>query len=218
MNGCNQVREKFENLPQVKADTDVVINYIKEPKNDISLTREKKIKVKTVPEIDWSSKAIVLDFDGCLFDTSVDDDLRKNAKGPRDWDAIYKLIPKYKLYPGCRELLAWARENGVKIGVLCDAKRDLVEKAMDHFKLPYDVVVGFQPYISYPNPIRGNMLLNKLNVREKQVLYIGTTKASEKQARCCQFKFVGGQWGADEVRELKVPMVESPQDAIELVK
>ena len=49
-------------------------------------------------------------------------------------------------------------------------------------------------------------------------MYIGTTKASEKQARCCQFKFVGGQWGSDEVRELKVPMVERPQDAIELVK
>ena len=104
------------------------------------------------------------------------------------------------------------------IGVLCDARGDLVIKTMKHFKLPYDVIVGFQPYVSYPNPIRGNMLLNKMNVREKQVLYIGTTKDSEKQARCCQFQFDGGQWGANEVKELKVSMIKSPKDAIGLIK
>lgn len=214
---CEKVREEFENLPQVKADTDAVIDYIKDPKNGISLKR-KKLKPYIKPVIDWKSKAIVFDFDGCLFDTSADDAVRKKAKGKRDWDAIYKLIPDYKLYDGWRDLLSWAKKNKVKIGVLCDAKGELVEKAMQHFKLPYDVIVGFQPYVDYPNPIRGNQLQNKLGIREKQVIYIGTNKNAEKQARCNQFKFVGGKWGANEVMELKVPLIDSPKDAIEIVK
>ena len=215
---CEQVRNKYENLPQVKADTDAIIDYIKDPKNGISLKRRKLPKEKARPAIDWNTKALVVDFDGCLFDTSVDDDLRKNAKGARNWDAIYKLIPKYKLYDGWKELLAWAKQHGVKIGVLCDAQRTLVEKTMAHFKLPYDVVVGFQPYLDYPNPIRGNQMMNKLTVREKQILYIGTTKDSEKQARCCQFKFVGGTWGANGVKDLKVPKIDNPKEAIKLLE
>lgn len=214
---CEKVREKFENLPQVKADTDAVINYIKDPKNGISLKR-KKLKPYVKPVIDRLSKAIVFDFDGCLFDTSADDVVRKKAKGKRDWDAIYKLIPDYKLYDGWRDLLSWAKKNKVKIGVLCDAKGKLVEKAMQHFKLPYDVIVGFQPYVDYPNPIRGNQLQNKLGIREKQVIYIGTNKNAEKQARCNQFKFVGGKWGDNDVMDLDIPLIDNPKEAIDIVK
>jgi len=214
---CNEVRAYYENLPQVKADTDAVIDYIKDPKNGISLSR-KKLKPYTKPVIDWLSKAIIIDFDGCLFDTSIDDAIRKNAKGKRDWDAIYKLIPDYRLYDGWRDLLSWAKKSKVKIGILCNAQRELVEKAMKHFDLPFDFVVGFQPYLDYPNPIRGNQMLNNLNIREKQVIYIGTTKDAEKQARCNQFKFVGGKWGANEVMGLKVPLIDNPEEAIEIVK
>lgn len=214
---CEQVRTKFENLPQVIADTEAVVNYIKDPRNGIPLKR-KKLKPYEKPIIDKLSKAIIVDFDGCLFDTSVDDAIRKNAKGSRNWDAIYSLIPQYKLYKGWVELLTWARDNNIKIGVLCDAQRELVEKTMRHFKLPYDAVVGFQPYLDYPNPIRGNQMLNKLFVREKQVLYVGTTKDSEKQARCSQFKFVGGSWGTNEVSGLNVPIIDNPREAIKMVE
>ena len=214
---CNEVREKYENLPQVKADTDGVIDYIKDPKNGIPLKR-KKLKPYVKPVIDRLSKAIVFDFDGCLFDTSVDDEVRKNAKGKRNWDAIYKLIPDYKLYDGWRDLLSWAKKNKVKIGIICDAQRELVEKTMQHFNLPYDVVIGFQPYLDYPNPIKGNQLQNKLGIREKQVIYIGTNKNAEKQARCNQFKFVGGKWGDNGVADLGVPLIDNPKEAIEIVK
>ena len=219
---CDRVRDKYENLPQVKADTDAVIDYIKDPKNGISLTR-KKLKPYTKPVIDWSSKAIIVDFDNCLFDTSVDDAIRKRKRkrGEKKLDIetdVFPLIQQYKLYEGWRELLTWAKKNKVKIGVLCNASGKLVEKAMQYFKLPYDFVVGYQPYVDYPNPIRGNMILNKLKIREKQVVFIGTTKDAEKQARCNQFKFIGGKWGANEVGDLKVPMIDSPKDAIEIIK
>ena len=214
---CDEVRNKYENLPQVKADTDAVINYIKDPKNGISLKR-KKLKPYVKPVIDRLSKAVVFDFDGCLFDTSVDDAVRKNAKGKRDWDAIYKLIPEYKLYDGWRDLLSWAKKNKVKIGIICDAQRELVEKTMQHYNLPYDVVIGFQPYLDYPNPIRGNQLQNKLGIRGKQVIYIGTNKNAEKQARCNQFKFVGGKWGNNDVMDLDVSLIDNPKEAIDIVK
>ena len=131
---------------------------------------------------------------------------------------VFPLIPQYKLYEGWRDLLTWAKKNKVKIGVLCNASGKLVEEAMQYFKLPYDFVVGYQPYVDYPNPIRGNMILNKLKIREKQVVFIGTTKDAEKQARCNQFKFIGGKWGANEVGDLNVPLIDNPKDAIEIIK
>lgn len=219
---CEQVRDKYENLPQVKADTDAVIDYIKDPKNGISLKR-KKLKPYVKPNIDWLSKGIVMDFDGCLFDTSIDDEIRKRKRkrGEKELDLekdVFPLIPQYKLYDGWADLLKWAKKNKIKIGVLCNASRKLVEATMKHFKLPFDAVIGRQPYVDYPNPIRGNQLQNKLGIREKQVIYIGTNKNAEKQARCNQFKFVGGKWGDNDVMDLNVPLIDNPKEAIDIVK
>lgn len=219
---CEQVRDKYENLPQVKADTDAVIDYIKDPKNGISLKR-KKLKPYIKPNIDWLSKGIVMDFDGCLFDTSIDDEIRKRKRkrGEEKMDMetdVFPLIPQYKLYDGWADLLNWAKNNKIKIGVLCNASRTLVVKTLEHFNLPYDCVVGFDPYVNYPNPIRGNRVLNSLNIREKQVIYIGTNKNAEEQARSNQIKFVGGKWGDNDVMDLNVPLIDNPKEAIDIVK
>ena len=218
---CEQVRDKYEKLPQVKADTDAVIDYIKDPKNGISIKR-KKLKPYVKPNIDWLSKGIVMDFDGCLFDTSIDDDIRKRKRkrGEKKMDMetdVFPLIPQYKLYDGWADLLNWAKNNKIKIGILCNASRTLVVKTLEHFNLPYDCVIGFDPYVNYPNPIRGNRVLNSLNIREKQVIYIGTNKDAEEQARSNQFKFVGGKWGDNDVVDLDVPLIDNPKEAIDIV-
>jgi phosphoglycolate phosphatase-like HAD superfamily hydrolase len=90
-----------------------------------------------------------------------------------------------------RKVFEYCRENKIKIGVLSSASRALIEKALEHFGLPCDAVVGFQLYIGMPDAILGNRLMTKLNVREDQIVHIGASEVAETQARCSKFDFYG---------------------------
>ena len=92
------------------------------------------------------TKCLILDFDNTLFDTSVDDEIRKNAKGRRNWDKIFASIPQYTLYDGWREVFDWAKENNIKIGIISEASGELIEKTLEQFDLNCDSVVGYQAY------------------------------------------------------------------------
>lgn len=98
----------------------------------------------------------------------------------------------------------------------CKGKKDM-EKALEHFGLPCDAVVGFQLYIGMPDSILGNRLMTKLNVREDQIVYIGASEVAETQARCSKFDFYGAAWHnpANEPFTTKgVKVLSSPLDII----
>ena len=98
----------------------------------------------------------------------------------------------------------------------CKGKKDM-EKALEHFGLPCDAVVGFQLYIGMPDSILGNRLMTKLNVREDQIVYIGASEVAETQARCSKFDFYGAAWHnpANEPFTAKgVKVLSSPLDII----
>ena len=98
----------------------------------------------------------------------------------------------------------------------CKGKKDM-EKALEHFGLPCDAVVGFQLYIGMPDAILDNRLMTKLNVREDQIVYIGASEVAETQARCSKFDFYGAAWHnpANEPFTAKgVKVLSSPLDII----
>lgn len=98
----------------------------------------------------------------------------------------------------------------------CKGKKDM-EKALEHFGLPCDAVVGFQLYIGMPDAILDNRLMTKLNVREDQIVYIGASEVAETQARCSKLDFYGAAWHnpANEPFTAKgVKVLSSPLDII----
>lgn len=178
------VREKFENDKTVKADSDNVINYIYEHTDTIPLKRY------------WpkpGTKAILVEFDNCVFDTSVDDNVRKTARVSY-WPTFYgEYIPQYKLYDGWKELFEWAKENEIMIGVLGKAKADLVRKTFETYGLPCDAVV----YAGRPGRQHGYDLIDYLKIRPDQVLcYVSGSAAGLKQAKENGFRFIAATWGA----------------------
>jgi ribA/ribD-fused uncharacterized protein len=187
------VRTKFENDPQVKADSDNVIKYIKEHPDIIPLRRYWPGK---------NAKAIIVEFDNCVFDTSVDDEVRK-AKGAKvtNWNKFYKeYIPKYKLHDGWREVFEWADANGVLIGVLGKAKTDLVRRTFEANGIRYNAI----EYASNASRQHGYNIIDGLKVRPEQVLcYIGGSKQSIKQAKESGFRLFAATWDAKEVDALK---------------
>lgn len=148
------VRTKFENDPQVKADSDNVIKYIKEHSDIIPLKRYWPGK---------NAKAIIVEFDNCVFDTSVDDEVRK-AKGAKitNWNKFYKeYIPQYRLHDGWRKVFEWADANGVLIGVLGQAKTDLVRRTFEANEIRCDAI----EYASNASRQHGYDIIDGLKVR-----------------------------------------------------
>ena len=187
------VRRKFESDPQVKADSDNVIEYIKTHTDIIPLKRY------------WpgeNAKAIIVEFDNCVFDTSADDEVRK-AKGAKitNWNKFYKeYIPKYRLHNGWREVFEWADTNGVLIGVLGKAKTDLVRRTFEANGLRYNAI----EYASNASRQHAYDIIDGLKVRPEQVLcYISGSKQGVKQAKEGGFRFMGATWDAKDVDALK---------------
>lgn len=181
------VRTKFENDPQVKADSDNVIKYIKEHPDIIPLRRY------------WpgeNAKAIIVEFDNCVFDTSVDDEVRK-AKGAKitNWNKFYKeYIPQYRLHDGWRKVFEWADANGILIGVLGKAKTDLVRRTFEAYNIRCNAI----EYASNASRQHGYDIIDGLKVRPEQVLcYISGSKQGVKQAKVSGFRFVGATWDSN---------------------
>ena len=184
------VRDKFENDPQVKIDSDNVIKYINEHTDIIPLKRY------------WpkdGSKAIIVEFDNCVFDTSVDDNVRK-ARGAKvaNWPKFYKeYIPQYRLYEGWRKVFEWAQENNILIGVLGKAKTDLVRRTFEANGIRCDAI----EYASSASRQHGYDIIDGLKVRPEQVLcYISASKQGVKQAKESGFTFFAATWGTTDTK------------------
>jgi len=162
---------------------------------------------------------LILDFDRTLFDTSVDAEFRK-TKGKKNWKKIYSLIPQYKLYDGWQEVFEYAKENGIKIGIISAASTELINRTIEHFQLPIDTVIGYRTYYEKPNPILGIWAMEKLNVRENQILYVGDSLDDDKQARSNMMKFVGAVWDSEYEKELreKCDFIENPRQIIPILQ
>lgn len=200
------VRTKFENDPQVKADSDNVIEYIKTHTEIIPLRRY------------WpgeNAKAIIVEFDNCVFDTSVDDEVRK-AKGAKitNWNKFYKeYIPQYRLHDGWRKVFEWADANGVLIGVLGKAKTDLVRRTFEANNIRCNAI----KYASNASRQHGYDVIDGLKVRPEQVLcYISGSKQGVKQAKESGFRFLAATWDAKDIDALKNEQtISSPAEIID---
>lgn len=214
----SRIRAKYDNDKQVVKDSKPLFSFIE--KEGVPKTKSRRPKPLKVPVIDRETKCLVVDFDDTVFDTSVDDAYRK-CEGKKDMDKAFELMPQYKLYDGWRDVFEWTKKHGVKVAVLSAASGKLIEAAFKHFKLPCDAVIGFQPYIEKPNPILGNMLMERLNIREKQILYVGNSEKDDKQARCSMFRFLGATWHTrheDYFKERGIQTISNPKEIIPLME
>lgn len=215
---CAEVRAKFDSDKIVLRDSRQLFKFIEE--ENIPKIKTRRPVPMSVPIIDRNHRCLVLDFDFTIFDTSVDNNYRK-CSGKKDLNKAFELIPEYKLYSGWREVFDWCVKNSVKIGVISEASRKLIETAFAHFSIPYDVVIGWQQYIDKPNPILGNQLMSKLNIREEQIVYIGDSLMDDVQARCSKFRFYGAVWNDPDNEPFTskgIPIIKHPMEIIKVLE
>lgn len=164
-------------------------------------------------------RALIIDFDKTLFNTSFGTEARE----AKEWDKVYTCIPQFQLYDGWREVLKWCRENNVKVAIVSGAKTELISRTLEYHNVEVDAVVGFQLYQQKPSRRLVNQALKKWGgVLRKNVLSIGDHILDKQMSVNGRVRFVGAIWDnehPEHVEELKKGQtISSPSDVIDLLK
>lgn len=101
---------------------------------------------------------------------------------------------------------------------MAEASRKLIEAALKYFDIPYNAVVGGQYLLRMPDPVIGNKLIEKLNVREEQIIYVGGSLVDEIQARSSKLAFYGATWHNPEKEPFTAKGIQTISDPREIIK
>ena len=215
---CDDIRAKFDADKRIIRDSKSLFAFIE--KNNIPKIKIRRPEPMQAPVIDKKSKGLVVDFDYTLFDTSAGFG-KYERRGEDGLQEAIEQIPNYTLYDGWREVVDWCIANNVKIGILSGAKKKLIEATLEYYNIPNDGIVGFKLFMRKPNPILANQLLEMMNIREEQIIYVGNSRLDEIQARCSKFRFYGSTWHNPEENYFErngVPTISNPREIIEILK
>ena len=112
---------------------------------------------------------------------------------------------KTRPYNGISELLAALAERGIKIAVLSNKPHDLTEKIIAHYfpDVTFSAVIGQRAgFPIKPDPAAALEILEILEVRGDDVLYVGDTGTDMQTAKAAALTAVGALWGFREKAEL----------------
>ena len=149
---------------------------------------------------------VIFDFDETLVDTSVTQPLRK--KQSKNWEEIYALIPKCRLYDGITELMVFLKNNNIKTGVATFAQREFADRTLKHFNIDIDVIVGYERFMKKkPNPDSILKVMKKINAEATETSGVGDKAIDIQAYKSANLAFtVGCVWGLnadEEIQELK---------------
>ncbi|TYS12985.1 HAD family hydrolase [Rossellomorea vietnamensis] len=142
---------------------------------------------------------LIFDLDQTLVDTSALNNYRSN----RDWSACYKSMDQTNLFDNTKEILGFASNKGLKIGVVTMSPRPYALKLLEHHQIPFDNLVAFHDCKRRkPNPEPIIKCLKSLGLNPVNVLSIGDDRMDITASRNANISSVGVTWGNCSVREL----------------
>lgn len=214
---CDNVRAKFDANKRVLQDSNLLFAFIEQ--NNVPRTKTRRPEPEQIPIIDKKSRGVIIGFDNTLFDTSAFP--AKQRKGNKGKVVAIEHIPDYTLYDGWREVLDWCVVNNVKIGILSEAVKELPEKTVNYHNIPCDSIVGYKMFMRKADPKLALKLLEALNIREAQAIYIGSSDIDEIRARCSNLRFFGSTWHRSNDNYFEqngIPTLSNPRDIIPILE
>lgn len=135
-------------------------------------------------------------------------------------DEYYKTTTAYQ---GIKEMVDILVNNGIKIGVNSNKNDSYSKKLIEiHFpNINQDLVLGHIDNMKVkPDPEGANLLISKMNVDKKDVVYIGDSSTDIKTADNAGIDSLSVTWGFRSEEELKPvahKLVYNPQEIIDYV-
>ncbi len=170
----------------------------------VNLKKFYKMKEKTF-------KAVLVDFDGTLFDTWTNPYTKGEKKF--DWKEVEKNIPNCALYEGWSEVFAWLKSNNIPIGIVSHCTKGYITKTLKYWKLT-DVFKCVLTRYGYGNRYTGRVSKDKLmhlalenedfkGIHPSEVLYLSDQAKDMPVTRLAGLEPVGCLWGSKEKEELQ---------------
>lgn len=130
-----------------------------------------------------------------------------------------------QIYEGLMDTLVKLKDMGIKMAVLSNKPHHQVIELMPLY-FPqdfFDIVYGkHDQYKAKPDPTLLNRLIQSMNAKKSQVLYIGDTKTDMETALNAHVASVGVLWGFRDERELVKAkasyIIKQPYELVQLVK
>lgn len=143
--------------------------------------------------------AILLDLDQTLIDSQIAESQRR----ARDWQSVYKLIPRLLPYPEIMELLSDLNIAGIPICIVTSSPKPYCDRVIAQWNWSINATVCYhdtQKRKPHPDPIL--LGLEKLSVGVSDAIAIGDAAKDTQAARSAGVFSIGAGWGALERNQL----------------
>lgn len=136
-------------------------------------------------------------------------------------DSMYKT----KIYDGMKELVKFLGEHGIKRGVLTNKPQGAADDVIKYFfeDNSFEIVSGISDGDKLkPDPQRLFKMLEKMDVKNDEVLYFGDTKTDMQTGKNANLFTIGVLWGFRSKEELLTNgadmLASHPDEIIEYIK
>lgn len=108
-------------------------------------------------------------------------------------------------YEGIYDLLIELQNRGIKLAVNSNKPNTLCKNLIKkHFpKIDFKIIIGSREGIPYkPDPYSLNEIIETLNLKKEEVLYVGDSESDVLTAKNANVKMVGCLWGFRDLKTL----------------
>lgn len=162
-------------------------------------------------------KNIIFDLDLTLVDSTIAEEARSN----RNWPLVYSMIPHFTLYPGMETVFQHIRSSGIKVAIVSTAPSAYLQRVVNHFNIPADVIIGYHDAARKPSPAGMFLAIQRMDTSPSNVISFGDRAIDIQASRAAGVQSVACYWGTKEAAALtgSAPdlRIMSPKDIIGLL-
>ena len=140
-------------------------------------------------------KNVVFDLDQTLVNSRVLSQYRKQ----RDWQRVYRMIPKTSLYAGIQEVFGFIQENAIPVCIVSTAPRPYIERMVAYHHIPCDAIVGYhdaKPIKPHPAPMY--KALSLLGIDKGDAISFGDRVIDIESSNRAGITSIACLWDSDE--------------------
>jgi phosphoglycolate phosphatase len=134
-------------------------------------------------------------------------------------------LNRTKPYDGIRDVLLACQKQGIRLAVLSNKAHDLTVRITEHYfgKETFCQILGQKEKIKpKPDPEPVYLLLEKMDLKPAEVLYVGDSEVDVQTARNSGMKFIGVGWGFRSAEQLCKTgaeiIIHQPDQLLELIR
>ena len=135
---------------------------------------------------------VIFDLDQTLIDSQIAEQKRR----AREWQSVYRLIPKFSVYDGILDVIGRLRAKSVPMAVVTSSPRAYCERVVRHWGFDIPILVGYHDTARrkpYPDPVIRALQLAKR--RSEEAVHVGDLPKDTEAAKAAGVVAIGAMWG-----------------------